>query len=144
MKFYGIGIILLFAVSCMAGPKKEKPAKLMPPAQSHGMAISGYGCDRQQAYTSTSEMSSAFWSLLVWAKYGKDHKKDWQKTYGTYRIDVKNALKSSGESAGSGAVIGGMGTESYDFTPLEKDCTAWSAQVKSTLKIDPNGEAVKR
>ncbi len=113
----------------------------MPPAQSHGMTISGYGCDKLAAEASTTSTGSAYWTLIIWAQYGKDHKKYWQKTYGTYQVPLKHEVKSSGESAGSGAAIGAFGMEAYDFSSMDKTCADWAAQVKSTLKVEPNPNA---
>jgi hypothetical protein len=142
MKKYGIAVVLiLFAASCLAGPKKPDPAKFMPPAQSHGMTMTGYGCDKVAAGTSTVQSGGAYWSLIVWAQYGKEHKRYWQKTYSTYQVPVKASVGSSGESAGSGGAIGAYGTESYDLSTLDKACADWGAVVKSTLKVEPNADA---
>lgn len=142
MKKSGIAILLmLFAAPCLAGPKKPDPAKFMPPAESHGMTISGYGCDKSASGTSTVQSGGAYWSLIVWAQYGKEHKRYWQKTYGTYQVPVKPAVGSSGESAGSGGAIGAYGTESYDFSSMDKVCADWGALVNSTLKVKPDADA---
>lgn len=105
------------------------------------MTISGYGCDRLHVSDSTSTSKpTSYWTLLVWAQYGEKRKKYWEKSYDTYEIPVKNSVNSSGESAGSGEVIGGYELKSYDFTSLDKGCAEWGAQVKSALKIAPNGD----
>lgn len=144
MKKYCTALVLLFAAPFLSSSQKPKPNKFLPPIESHGMTISGYGCDRLYVSDakSTSKLTS-YWTLLVWAQYGEKHKKYWQKSYDTYEIPVKNAVNSSGESAGSGEVIGGYELKSYDFTSLDKACTEWGAQVKSSLKIDSNGEKSK-
>lgn len=144
MRKYCTALFLLFASPYLASSQKPKPEKFLPPIESHGMSISGYGCDR--LYVSDSKSTSkltSYWTLLVWAQYGEKHKKHWQKSYDTYEIPVRNSVNSSGESAGSGEVIGGYELKSYDFTPLDKACTEWGAQVKSSLKIDSNGEKSK-
>ncbi|HYL64733.1 MAG TPA: hypothetical protein VE077_19130, partial [Candidatus Methylomirabilis sp.] len=139
MKKYEIAFVLiLFAAPCLAGPKKQDPAKFMPPAQSHGQTITGYGCDKSTAGASTTESGGSYWSLIVWAQYGKEHKRYWQKTYNTYQVPVKHAVGSSGESAGSGGAIGAYGTESYDFSSMDKACADWGALVNSTLKVKPD------
>jgi hypothetical protein len=144
MTKYGIALVLLFAASCMAGAQKPKPAKFLPPLESHGMAINGYGCDRLYvADTMPMSRSTSLWALIVWAQYGKDHKKYWQKTYNTYEIPYKNQVHSNGESAGSGAAIGGFENKSYDFTLIDKACAEWGAQMKSALKMDLDAEKPK-
>lgn len=144
MKKLGTTIVcLLFATTCLAGNKKQDPAKFMPPAQSHGQPITGYGCDKSASGASTTESGGAYWSLIVWAQYGKDHKRYWQKNYGTYQVPVKHSLGSSGESAGSGGAIGAYGTESYDFSSMDKTCADWGALVNSTLKVKPEAETTK-
>src|SRR5580704_7120313 len=121
MRKYGTALVLLFAASCVAGAQKPKPNKFLPPPESHGMTISGYGCDRvYMANSSSTSKSVAFWMLNVWAQYGKEHKKYWQKTYGTYEIPVKNSVNSNGETAGGGDAIGEFEVKSYDFTPMDK------------------------
>jgi hypothetical protein len=140
MTKYETGLVLLFAASCLAGAQKPKLAKFLPPLESHGLTISGYGCDRLFVADNPTPRSVSFWSLIVWAQYGKDHKKYWQKTYGNYEIPVKPSVSSNGESAAGGDAIGGYETKSYDFTPMDKACAEWSAQMKSTLKIDPERE----
>ena len=144
MRKYWTALILLFAASCLPGSEKQKLDKFLPPIESHGMTISGFGCDRLYVANSTSTSKNiSFWTLILWAQYGKDHKKYWQKSYDTYQIPVMNSVNSNGESAASGEAIGGFETKSYDFTSLDKRCADWGALVQSTLKIGPNGEKVK-
>lgn len=141
---YCTALFLFFAAPYLASSQKPKPDKFLPPIESHGMSISGYGCDRQHVADSTStSKDSSYWTLIVWAQYGDKHKKYWQKSYDNYEIPVKHSVSSSGESAGSGAAIGAFGSESYDFTTLDKACAEWGTRVKSSLKIDPNGEKSK-
>lgn len=140
MSKYGTALLLLFAASCVVASDKPKSDKFLPPVKSHGMTISGYGCDRNHVMdNSSASKSTSFWTLIVWAQYGKDHKRYWEKTYGTYEVPVKHSINSSGESVGSGAAIGAYKTESYDFTSMDKACADWGAQVESTLKIEANG-----
>jgi hypothetical protein len=140
MSKYGTALLLLFAASCVVASDKSKADKFLPPVKSHGMTISGYGCDRLyvSSSTSTSKLTS-YWTLLVWAQYGEKHNRYWQKSYGTYEIPVQNSVNSSGESAGSGAVIGGYELKSYDFTSMDKACADWGAKVESIMKIEANG-----
>lgn len=140
MTKYETALVLLLAASCPAGAQRPKPAKFLPPPESHGLTISGYGCDRQSVADSPTPRSVSFWSLVVWAQYGKEHKRYWQKTYGTYEIPVKPSVNSNGESAEAGDPIGEYETRSYDFTPMDKACAEWTAQIKSTLQIDPERE----
>src|SRR5690348_18185798 len=51
-------------------------------------------CDKSASGASTTESGGAYWSLTVWAQYGKDHKRYWQKNYGTYQVPVKHSLRS--------------------------------------------------
>ena len=126
MRKYWVSVILLSAASYIAGSQKPKLDKLLPPAESHGMAMSGYGCDKDHfADSPSTSKNSSFWSLIVWAQYGKEHKKYWRKTYGTFEVPVKNSVNSSGESAGSGEAIGAYSTNSYDFTAMDKACAEW-------------------
>jgi hypothetical protein len=145
MKKLGVACFLLFAAVCLGGPKDSKMSKFMPPAESHGMPIIGYGCDKEQVTgLPTSSHSDSYWRLILWAQYGKDHKRYWQKTYGTYEIPERDTMGSSGESAGSGATIGGFNTEEFDFRTMDKVCAEWGTQVKSTLKVDAKeGENAK-
>lgn len=144
MKKCAIALVLLFAASCVASPQKPKPAKFLPPLESHGKTISGYGCDRMYVADSPSTSKSVtVWDLIVWAQYGTEHKKYWQKTYGTYQITGKNAVQSNGETAGAGDAIGEFEKKSYDFAPMDKACADWGEQMKSTLKLESNGERVK-
>jgi hypothetical protein len=142
MKKYGIVIgLILFAAPCLAGPKKPDPAKFMPPAQSHGVPITGYGCDKMASATATAQSSGAYWILIVWAQYGQQHKRYWQKNYSTYQVPVKHELKGASESAGSGAALGGYGTESYDFSSMDKVCADWGALVNFTLKVNQGADS---
>ena len=137
MRTYGIAILFLFAVSSTAGQQKPKADKLLPPAESHGMTISAYGCDK--TYVAEGKSTSkdlSYWTLSVWAEYGNERKKYWQKTYGNFEVQAKSSYHTSGESARSGAAIGAYGGETYDFTPMNKACAEWGAQLKSTLKMD--------
>lgn len=137
MRKYQTAVAFLFAASCVAGSQKPKAEKFLPPVESHGMTISGYGCDKEHVADSRSSTNVSYWTLTVWAQYGKEHKRYWKKTYGTFEVPVKHAVNSSGESAGSGEAIGGYDTESYDLAPMEKACAEWGAQVQSTLKMEP-------
>ena len=142
MKKYGVVIgFILLAAPCLAGPKKPDPAKFMPPAQSHGKNITGYGCDKEASGTSATNSNSAYWTLIVWAQYGQDHKRYWQKNYSTYQVPVKHELKGASESAGSGAALGGYGTESYDLSSMDKVCADWAALVNFTLKVKPDADS---
>jgi hypothetical protein len=85
-------------------------------------------------------MGKSYWTLIVWAQYGKEHKRYWQKSYGTYEIQVRNTVHSSGESAGSGAAINAYATESFDFSLMDKACAEWDAQVKSKLTVKPKAD----
>jgi hypothetical protein len=145
MKKYWIALILLSAASYIAGSQKPKLDKLVPPAESHGMTMSGYGCDKDHfADSPSTSKNSSFWSLIVWAQYGKEHKKYWKKTYGTFEVPVKNSVNSSGESAGSGEAIGAYSTNSYDFTAMDKACAEWGEHIKSIVKVEPDaGEKPK-
>ena len=144
MRKYWTALVLLFAASCPAGSEKQKLDKFLPPIESHGMTISGYGCDRVYVANSTSTSKNiSFWTLILWAQYGKDHKKYWQKSYDTYQIPIMNSVNSIGESAASGEALGAFEKKSYDFTSLDKGCADWGALVQSTLKVAPNGEKVK-
>ena len=55
------------------------------------MTISGYGCDPQLVMEMPSSSKSLV-KLIVWAQYGKEHKRYWQKTYGTYQVEVKRSV----------------------------------------------------
>lgn len=139
MRKYKSALVFLSMASCVAGSQKPKLDKLLPPAESHGMTISGYGCDKDHVADSPStSKNSSFWTLTVWAQYGKEHKKYWKKTYGTFEVPVKSSVNSSGESAGSGEAIGAYSTQSYDFTGMDKACADWGEHVKSTLKVEPD------
>jgi len=138
---YWTALVLFLAVSCLAADKKPKFEKFVPPAESHGAAITGYGCDRMHiADSSSNAKSSSYWNLILWAQYGADHKKYWTKTYDTFQVPVNHAIKSAGESASTGAPIAGFETMSYDFTSLDNACADWGALVQTTLKIKPNGD----
>lgn len=138
---YRTALVLLLAASFLAADKKPKFDKFVPPVESHGAAITGYGCDRLHiADNSTTSKSSSYWNLILWAQYGTDHKKYWTKTYDTFNIPVNHAVKSAGESASTGAPIAGVEFMSYDFSTLDKACADWGALVQTTLKIKPNGE----
>ncbi|HKN62630.1 MAG TPA: hypothetical protein VJW93_15720 [Candidatus Acidoferrales bacterium] len=138
---YWTALVLFLAVSCLAADKKPKFEKFVPPAESHGAAITGYGCDRMHiADSSSTSKSSSYWNLILWAQYGTDHKKYWTKTYDTFQVPVNHSVKSAGESASTGAPIAGFETMSYDFTSLDNACADWGALVQTTLKIKPNGD----
>lgn len=137
MRKYKTALVFLFLASCVAGSQKPKLDKLLPPAETHGMTMNGYGCDKDHVADSPStSKNSSYWTLIVWAQYGKEHKKYWKKTYGTFEVPVKNSVNSSGESAGSGAAIGAYSTESYDFTAMDKACAEWGEHVKSNVKVE--------
>jgi hypothetical protein len=140
MRKLASALVLFFAASsCLAGPKpKEK--KLLPPSESHGMTINGYGCDKQQVSAIPSSKDTSVWRLIVWAQYGKKHKRYWQQTYGTYKIEAKETVGSNGESAATGAPIGAYDNPSYDFGPMDKACSEWGQQVKSAFRIEPTVE----
>jgi len=132
MEKYGAAIVLLLSLSCLAGAQKPKTDKLLPPSESHGMTISGYGCDPELLKDLPGSSQSLF-DLTVWAEYGKKHKRYWEKTYGSYKITTKRSGNSSPEEVAAGASIA-----SYDFGPMNKACDEWKLQVRSTLKIEPN------
>lgn len=139
MTKYKTALVFLFMASSVDGSQKPKLDKLLPPAESHGMTINGYGCDKDHVADSPSApRNSSFWALTVWAQYGKDHKKYWRKNYGTFEVPVKTSVNSSGESAASGEAIGAYSTQSYDFTAMDKACADWGEHVKSTLKVEPD------
>jgi hypothetical protein len=133
-------LALVLADSFLAMGKKPKAKKLLPPAESHGAAISGCGCDRQYVQDMPSDAKrTAVFNLIVWAEYGKEHKKYWKKTYGTYQVPMKGEVQSSGESAGpSGRAIGPMSWEHFDFSAMNKACADWGRDMQSTFKIRPN------
>jgi hypothetical protein len=133
-------LVLLFAALCLAGGDKPKEDKFLPPTESHGMTISAYGCDRLHV---ADNSESSFWKLVFWAQYGEKHKRYWEKSSDTYKVPVKHPMGSSGESAGSGAPIGGYSNTVYDFTLMDKGCTAWGDRVQTALKIGPTGEKIK-
>lgn len=138
-------LVLTFVAWSVVAAKKPNPKKVLPPAESHGTAISRYGCDRQFVqYMPSDANRTAVWSLIVWAEYGKDHKRYWKKTYGTYQIAMTGEVQSSGESAGSGAAIGPIASESFDFGPMDKGCAEWGQEMQSTFKIKPDGSAITR
>jgi hypothetical protein len=141
MKFR-TALVFLLAASCLAAsPKLDK---FVPPAESHGKALSGYGCDRMQiADSAAASKGGSYWSLVLWATYGTDHKRYWQKTYDTFHITIGHAVSHAGESAGSGAAIAPVATDTYDLTPMINACGDWANFVKSTLKIDGNGQKVE-
>lgn len=142
MKKHG-AIIVVLAFGLLLGANKPNPAKLLPPAQSHGMAISKYGCDKQYQQDMPSDAKrTSVWNLTVWAEYGDQHKKYWTKTYGTYQIPVRGTATASSESAGSGAAVGAMSSESFDFTPMNKACSEWGREMESTFKIKPDGSPI--
>jgi hypothetical protein len=143
MRRYAFGLVVFFAVSCLASPKKPKYEKFVPPTDAHGMTISGYGCDRERVATGTNATrNSSYWTLILWAQYGQDHKRYWQKSYDTFEVPVKPVIGSSGESAGSGAPIGGYRTEMYDFGSMDQACADWGRVVQSQLKMKPNGDKI--
>jgi hypothetical protein len=142
VKRYGMFVVLLAGL--LIGAKKPDPAKFLPPAQSHGLAIAKYGCDKQYVQAMPSDAKrTAVWSLIVWAEYGDHHKRYWKKTYGTYQIPAKGTVTSSAESARAvGATVATMGSESYDFTPMDHACTDWGQEMESRFKIKPDGSLV--
>jgi hypothetical protein len=128
-------IALLGIVVVSAQDKKPLPAKFLPPIESHGLIIDSYGCDNLYMQDSVDvSKQTSYWYLVVWAQYGKDHKKFWQKTYGTYELSYNNEVHHNGESAGSGGAIAAFNSRSYDFTLMNKACIEWGATVKATLK----------
>lgn len=137
---------MVLAGSSLAIAKKPKAKKVLPPAESHGMAISGCGCDRQYVQDMPSAAKrTAVWNLIVWAEYGKEHKKYWRKTYGSYQVPMKGDVRSSGERAGrSGAAIGPISSEFFDFSALDQGCVEWGREMESTFKIRPDILAVGR
>jgi hypothetical protein len=138
MSRYRIALALIVvAGSCFASPKKLD--KFLPPVESHGAKISGYGCDRQHVADGASAKDTSYWILILWAQYGDQHKRYWQKSYDSFQIPVKYSMNSSGESAGSGGAIGAYGTKSYDFTSMDKACADWGVLMQTTLKIAPDG-----
>lgn len=137
MRKYGTALVFLLAASSPANPQKTDVDKFLPPAKSHEMTISGYGCDKLYVAGSTSTSKYlSYWTLTVWAEYGKESKKYWQKTYGNFEVAIKPAFHANSESAHSGRAMGAYGGEAYDFTPMNKACAEWGAHVKSALKID--------
>src|SRR5215470_18006908 len=143
MRKLGTLIVLLLAVPCLAGQKPKD--KRLPPAELHGLPISGYGCDKQQVLNMPSNSKeTSLWRLIVWAQYSDKHKRYWQQTYGTYEIAVKESVGSSGESAATGAPIGAYENPAYNFSPMDKTCNEWGLQVRSRLKIEPKGDAATK
>jgi hypothetical protein len=142
MRKYRTALVFLLAASCLAAaPKFEK---FIPPAESHGMTLAGYGCDRMRiADSAAASKGGSYWSLILWATYGKDHKRYWQKNYDTFHITIGHTVQSAGESAGSGDAIAPISTDTYDLTPMAKACADWATVVKSNLKIDGNGQKTK-
>lgn len=144
MAKFGTLIVLLLALPCLAGPKANDK-KLVPPIASHSLVITSYGCDKHEVLDTTAvSKETSLWTLLVWAEYGDKHKRYWQQTYGTYKVPLKQSIGSSGESVASGAPIGGYENPSYDFTAMDKVCGDWALEVRSALKMEPNGAAAKQ
>jgi hypothetical protein len=137
-------VMLAIAVSCL-GDSRLKFEKFMPPAESHGKAVSGYGCDKQNVVAENASTSKpmSVWRLIFWAQYGDDHKRYWQKSYDTYQIPIIRSVKHSGESASTGAPIGAHETDAYDFGAMDEACNSWGTQVRSTLKVAANGTKIK-
>jgi hypothetical protein len=134
---YRIALALLVLGGGVAVLAQKKPiaAKFLPPIESHGLIIDSYGCDNLYMQDSVDvSKQTSYWYLVVWAQYGEDHKKFWQKTYGTYELSYNNEVHHNGESAGSGGAIAAFNSRSYDFTPMNKACIEWGAIVKATLK----------
>jgi hypothetical protein len=143
MRKYGTALALLCAAFFLTSAKKPDPAKFIPPAHSHGKAITGYGCDKQKVTERAGGTSnSSIWDLIVWAQYGTERKRYWEKTYGTYQIADKSTFGSSGETASGGAPIGGYANEGYDFTPMDKACSEWSAEMETSFptKLQSTGK----
>lgn len=145
MRKCGLVVMLAISVSCLADPKKPKLDKFVPPAESHGKAISGYGCDKQNVVAETTSTSKpvSIWTLILWAQYGDNHKRYWQKSYDTYQVQIRRTVKHSGESAATGDAIGAYESEAYDFGAMDEACNLWGAQVRITLKVGANGAKVK-
>jgi hypothetical protein len=137
MRSYPTAFLFLFTVSCVAAQQDSKTDKLLPPAESHGKTISAYGCDK--IYISDNKSTSnyiSYWTLSVWAEYGSERKKYWQKTYGNFEVPFKNSFHTDAESARSGGAVGAYGAATYDFTPMNKACAEWGLHLKSTFKIN--------
>jgi len=144
MKRYGALVILVLA-GLLIGAKKPNFAKFTPPTESHGLALIGYGCDRQYVQDLPSNVKTiAQWNLIVWAEYGDHHKRYWSKTYGTYQIAAKEAISSTESAAGVGASGNVIGMEAYDFGPMDKACVEWKKEMESTFKMRANGSAIKQ
>jgi hypothetical protein len=144
MRKHRIALLLLFAASCLAAANTPKLEKFVPPAESHGVTLAGYGCDRMQiADSAAASKGGSYWSLILWATYGKDKKRYWQKTYDTFHITIGHAVQNGGESAADGGPISAVATDTYDLTPMVNACADWAYFVKSTLKIDGNGQKIE-
>jgi len=144
MKRYGALVILVLG-GFLIGAKKPNFAKFTPPAESHGVALTRYGCDRQYVQDLPRNVTPvAQWNLIVWAEYGERHNRYWSKTYGTYQIAAKESMSSTESAAGVGASRNVIGMEAYNFGPMDKACGEWVHEMEPTFKMRPDGSALKQ
>lgn len=118
-------LILLLAFPCSAGAGKKSKPLPMPPLVSHEQPLTNYAC----LFTPTSQVSAVeYWTVVAFAEYGKEHKRYWTKSLGTFRGSESIASHNS-ESAGGGEAIG-LIAENVQYGDAGKKCSEWEEAVQ--------------
>jgi hypothetical protein len=121
-------LALLLVFSCAAAVGKEPKPLPMPPLVSHGQPISNYAC----VFNEASQVAMVdYWNVMAFAEYGSEHKRYWSKSLGTFR-GSEAVTSHNAESAGSGAVVGMVVTNSRSADG-EKKCAEWKEAVHEMI-----------
>ncbi len=126
-KRWMLALLLVFPCTVTAG-KEPKPLP-MPPVVSHGQPISNYAC----VFDEASQVSTIdYWTVVAFAEYGKERKRYWSKSLGTFR-GTSAVSSHNSESAGSGRAIG-MVVADVRSEDGEKQCAEWKAGVHELIE----------
>jgi hypothetical protein len=125
-----IGILALLLAFPYCAAKEPKPLP-MPPLTSHGQPISKFACTFMEQPNPSRDVDS-FWNLTVFAEYGKDHKRYWAKSLGTFPGKT-TVTSSNGESVKSGNAVGPV-VQQNSFGEAGNLCVQWKVAVHDMIQ----------
>lgn len=124
-------LALLFALSCAVEAQKKPKPLPMPPLVSHEQPISNYACLFTEEANPAPDQHD-YWNVVVFAEYGKERKRYWSKSLGTY-VGTASVTSQNSESARSGSAIGGV-AENFQFGEAGKKCSDWKQAVHELIQ----------
>jgi hypothetical protein len=121
--------VLVAVPFSISAQKKDKPLP-MPPLEAHERPISNYAClFSEEANTVPGQHN--FWNVVVFAEYGKERKRYWTKSLGTFLGTATIATQNS-ESARTGGAIGVI-SQNIQFGEAGTKCSEWKVAVHQMI-----------